>query len=173
LASRIARWDGTNWNTVGGGTMGGASTGNRVLAIAGQGSDLYVGGTFTNVGGINVSNIAHWDGVNWWNMGVGFDSSVSVLAAAAGAVYAAGIFTNVMDPFPFTVNHIAMWDGFNWHGLGSGVNANSGINAIAVSGNNVYIGGGFTNVSGVTANRIAVWNGANWASLGTLGRPTA
>src|SRR5438132_362560 len=111
LANRIARWDGTNWYTVGGGTMGGASSANRVLAIAGRGSDVFVGGTFTNVGGINVSNIARWDGANWWNMGVGFDSSVIVLAATAGAVYAGGNFTNAIDPFPFTVNHIAMWDG--------------------------------------------------------------
>jgi hypothetical protein len=168
LANRIARWDGTNWNDVGGGTMGGAVSANRVLAIAGLGSDVYVGGTFTNVGGINVSNIAHWDGANWWSMGFGFDASVSVLAAVPGAVYAAGNFTNVVNPpFSLTVNHIAMWDGFNWYSLGSGVNANSGINAIAVSGNNVYIGGGFTNASGVTANRIAMWDGANWNSLGT------
>jgi hypothetical protein len=167
LANRIARWDGTNWNTVGGGTMGGASSANRVLAIAGLGSDVFVGGTFTNVGGINVSNIARWDGANWWNMGVGFDSSVSVLAATPGAVYAGGSFTNAIDPFPFTVNHIAMWDGFNWYNLGSGVNANGTVNAIAVSGNNVYIGGTFTSAGGVTANRIAVWDGANWASLGS------
>ena len=168
LANRIARWDGANWNTVGGGTMGGAGSANRVLAIAGLGSDVFVGGTFTNVGGINVSNVARWDGANWWNMGVGFDSSVSVLAATAGAVYAGGSFTNVNDPpFVFTVNHIAMWDGFNWYNLGSGVNANGTVNAIAVSGNDVYIGGTFTNASGVTANRIAVWDGANWASLGS------
>jgi len=74
----------------------------------------------------------------------------------------------VIDPpYIVTVNHIAMWDGFNWYNLGSGVNANGTVNAIAVSGNNVYIGGTFTNASGVTANRIAVWNGANWASLGS------
>ena len=168
LASRIARWDGTNWNTVGGGTMGGASGANRVLAIAGQGSDVYVGGFFTNVGGINVSNIARWDGANWSSMGNGFDSGVGVLAAVPGAVYVGGGFTNVIGPpSTFTVNHIAMWDGFNWNSLGSGVNAAGNVNAIAVSGNNVYIGGTFTNAGGVTANRIAVWNGFNWASLGT------
>src|SRR5256885_3217508 len=51
LANRIARWDGTTWNTVGGGTMGGTGSANRVLAIAGLGSDVFVGGTFTSVGG--------------------------------------------------------------------------------------------------------------------------
>jgi hypothetical protein len=167
-ANRIARWDGTNWSSVGGGTMGGAGTANRVLAIAGTGADVYVGGAFTNVGGINVSNIAHWDGANWWNMGNGFDASVSVLAATAGAVYAGGIFTNVIGPpATLTVNHIAMWDGFSWYSLGSGVNSSGNVNAIAVSGTKVYVGGGFTNASGVTASRIAVWDGANWSSLGT------
>src|SRR5207248_566805 len=111
--------------------------------------------------------IARWDGANWWNMGVGFDSSVGALAATAGVVYAGGSFTNAIDPFPFTVNHIAMWDGFNWYNLGSGVNANATVNAIAVSGSYVYIGGTFTNASGVTANRIALWDGANWGSLGS------
>src|ERR1051326_3932983 len=64
-------------------------------------------------------------------------------------------------------SHIAMWDGFGWYNLGSGVNANGTVNAIAVSGNNVYIGGTFTNASGVTANRIAMWDGGAWNSLGT------
>ena len=167
LANRIVRWDGTNWNDVGGGTVGGTGSANRVLAIAGLGSDVYAGGNFTSVGGISVSNIAHWDGANWWNMGVGFDSAVGALAAAPGAVYAGGSFTNVFDSSTFTANHIAMWDGFNWYSLGSGVNPNSTVNTIAVSGNNVYIGGTFTNASGVTANRIAMWDGANWNSLGT------
>jgi hypothetical protein len=167
-ANRIARWDGTNWHAVGGGTFGGSSTANRVLAIAGRGSDVFVGGTFTNVGGIDVRNIARWDGANWWNLGVGFDDNVNVLAAGPNAVYAGGGFTNVTDPpFTFAVNHIAMWDGFNWYNLGSGVNRNANVFAIAVNGSDVYIGGSFTNAGGVTANRIAMWNGANWSSLGS------
>src|SRR5437879_13571183 len=109
---RIARWEGTNWNTVGGGTMGGASSANRVLAIAGRGSDVFVGGTFTNVGGINVSNLARWDGANWCNMGMGFDSGVGVLAATAGAVYVGGSFTPVIDaPFIFTGHRLHQWLG--------------------------------------------------------------
>jgi hypothetical protein len=167
LAARIARWDGTSWNTVGGGTAGGTSSGNRVLAIAGRASDVFVGGTFTNVGGTDVANIAHWNGANWSGMGFGFDASVGVLAVSDSAVYAGGGFTNVTDFFTFTVNHIAMWDGFQWNSLGTGVNQNGNVNAIAVSGNNVYVGGTFTNASGVAANRIALWDGGNWSSLGT------
>jgi hypothetical protein len=167
-ANRIARWDGTNWFPLGNGTAGGASSANRVLAIAGRGNEVFVGGTFTNVAGINVSNIARWDGANWSAMGFGFDASVGALATTPNAVYAGGGFTNVIGPpATFTVNHIARWNGVNWSSLGGGVNVNGTVNAIATSGNNVYIGGTFTNAGGVTANRIAVWNGVSWASLGT------
>src|SRR5262249_1938716 len=117
-----------------------------------------------------VSNVAHWDGFNWSNMGFGFDSTVAALAVSGTTVYAGGGFTNVIGPpFTFPVNHIAMWDGFNWNALGSGVNVNGNVNVIAVNGSSVYIGGTFTNASGVTANRIAMWDGdsATWNSLGT------
>ncbi len=169
LANRIARFDGTNWFDVGGGTIGGASSANRVLAIAGSGSDVYVGGTFTGVGPYSVNNIAHWDGANWSNMGVGFDASVGALAAAGGVVYAGGSFTNAYGTFyNATVNHIASWDGFDWNNLGSGVVGNGTVNDLAIDANgNVYAGGTFTNMDGLTANRIAMWNGSGWSSLGS------
>jgi hypothetical protein len=146
--------------------MGGNGSANRVLAIAGRGSDVFVGGTFFSVGGINVSNIARWNGANWSNMGLGFDASVGVIAAGPSDIYVGGSFSNVYDPpFTITVNRIARWDGANWHSLGSGVSGT--VNAIAVTGGNVYVGGSFTNAGGIHANRIAAWNGFSWSPLGT------
>src|SRR3989442_6025759 len=36
----------------------------------------------------------------------------------------------------------------------------------AVSGSNLYAGGGFTNAGGVSANHISKWNGSAWSALG-------
>lgn len=52
-----------------------------------------------------------------------------------------------------------------WSALGSGLNNN--VAAIAVSGNDVYVGGQFTTAGGISANRIARWNGSNWSALGS------
>ncbi|MBI4785637.1 MAG: hypothetical protein HY782_01130, partial [Chloroflexi bacterium] len=40
------------------------------------------------------------------------------------------------------------------------------VNAIAVSGSNVYVGGNFANADNIVVNRIAKWNGSNWSALG-------
>ena len=63
------------------------------------------------------------------------------------------------------VNNIAKWNGSSWSALGSGVNGN--VNAIVVSGSDVYAGGWFTTAGGVSANRIAKWNGTSWSALGS------
>lgn len=38
--------------------------------------------------------------------------------------------------------------------------------AIAVRGDEVFVGGKFTRAGGVTVNNIAMWNGRNWSALG-------
>lgn len=40
------------------------------------------------------------------------------------------------------------------------------VNAVAVSGSNVYVGGSFTRAGSVNATNIAKWNGSNWSALG-------
>jgi trimeric autotransporter adhesin len=168
-ASHIARWDGTNWNALAeglSGNFGGLAATSR--AIKGQGNNVYIGGVFTTAGTLPVDNIAIWDGANWQTMGYGVDNPVNAIDANSSEVYVGGSFTNALNSpgFPIPVNNIAQWDpNSGWAPLGSGVN--STVAAVAVSGGNVYIGGSFTNASGVTANRIAMWDGATWSSLGT------
>src|SRR5947207_10481011 len=39
--------------------------------------------------------------------------------------------------------------------------------ALAVSGDDLYAGGYFTNAGGVAANNIAKWDGSSWSALGS------
>lgn len=58
-------------------------------------------------------------------------------------------------------------EAFAWAALGLGANAQ--INAVSYSSfdGNLYVGGDFTSIGGVSANRIACWDGNTWTNLGT------
>jgi hypothetical protein len=53
-----------------------------------------------------------------------------------------------------------------WSALGTGTQGSSAVLALAVIGNDLYVGGVFTAVGGVSASRIAKWNGTSWSALG-------
>jgi hypothetical protein len=56
----------------------------------------------------------------------------------------------------------------SWLPLGSGIdNILSGVQAIAMIGNDLYVAGWFTSAGGVNANNIAKWNGTSWTALGS------
>ncbi len=105
-ANGIARWDGRRWLALGGGVSGSLA---RVLALAVNGNNLYVGGAFTSVvqtGGasLTANYIATWrrDTRTWAAMGSGFNNYVESLAVSGSNVYAGGSFT---DPTYFSVNN--------------------------------------------------------------------
>src|SRR5262249_20198881 len=69
-------------------------------------------------------------------------------------------------------NAVAKWNGTGWSPLGSGIPRTcpgclGTVTCIAISGNDVYVGGSFTTAGGVSANGIAKWNGMNWSALGS------
>src|SRR5258705_9779581 len=66
-----------------------------VNALAVSGSDVYVGGAFTNAGGAAANYIAKWDGSSWSALGSGMDYQVDALAVSGRGsdLYAGGWFT--------------------------------------------------------------------------------
>ena len=181
-ANNIARWDGTNWYPLGGGVNG------EVFAIGVTENFVYVGGNFTEAGGERADYIAEWDMTEWYPLGGpnvfyqhldyswsssygpygwGFNGEVRAIAVNGNDVYIGGSFTEAhyfSDNVP--AKCIAKWDGSTLSELGGGVTEGGLVDAIAVSGNNVYVGGDFIWIGSVKANGIARWDGTSWFPLG-------
>ncbi len=91
---------------------------------------------------------------NWSSMNPsipGADGGVNAAVVdGSGNLYIGGYFTLVGDVI---ANGIAKWNGSSWSGLGSGVN--NWVSALAVSGSDVYAGGGFTIAGGKVSGYIA------------------
>ena len=161
IANRVAKWNGTNWSALGEGLNG------TVYALAVSGSDLYVGGNFTTAGGSAANRVAKWNGSNWSALGAGLNNTVNALAVSGSDLYVGGQFAYATNAGPSTVrvNGIAQWNGSSWSALGSGVIGF--VNALAVSGSDLYVGGHFTTGGGSGANCVAKWDGSSWSALGS------
>ncbi len=179
-ASRIARWDGTSWSTLGSGAN------SHVLALAvfddqsGGGPALYAGGAFTSAGGVAANYIARWNGMSWSALGSGTTccvvSALTVFDDGGGpALYVGGDFSSAGG---VAANNIARWDGATWSPLGRGTGQNDpypfeGVADLNVfddgsgSGPALYAGGAFTSAGGIAASRIARWDGVSWSALGS------
>jgi hypothetical protein len=125
--NNIAKWEGLSWTPVGGGTTPGspAPIFDMVVHDDGVGPALYVGGRFTNAGGVEVNNIARWDGGAWSDVAGGVtgggNAEVRTLAVLDGGfgpvLFAGGRFTNAGG---VPVANVATWNGTNWSPVGAG-----------------------------------------------------
>jgi len=156
----IARWNGSSWNSVGGGANA------SVLALAALNGVVYAGGDLTSVGGVSVNRIAKWNGTSWSALGTGMNGFVYALAAKGTKVYVGGSFTTAGG---VTVNRIAYWETTDstWHAMGSGLD--NDVFAIAITDNDtVYAGGQFSNLLRKWNPGTSSWDAlANGPSGGT------
>lgn len=161
-ASRIAKYDGTEWTALGGGLTGPGAT-PSVMAMAafddGTGEALYVAGqTFNSADGTPVNRIARWDGTNWSAVGEGFANGIiwdlEVFDDGSGpALYATGTFT-ASGSTP--LRGLAKWDGTSWSDAGNtDADTYSAIVFDDGSGPGLYVSGRYTEIGGVTASGIA------------------
>jgi hypothetical protein len=165
-ANRVARFNTqTNtWSTLGTGSSNGVS--GRVTALAVVGNEVFVGGRFTSAGGVSANYVARFNTQTntWSTLGTGSSNGVSggffpyvnALAVVGNEVYVGGRFTEAGG---VSANYVARFNTQTntWSTLGTGSSngVNDWVNALAVVGNEVYVGGGFTSAGGVSANYVA------------------
>lgn len=156
----LARWDGRDWAAVGG-EVGQGILGDVVAAIAVNGRNLYIGGTFTFAGSVAARNIACWNGTAWAPLGDGLDGPIYALCVWGGDLFAGGAFTSAGG---WSIAHVARWDGAEWWPLDCGVDGP--VYALAGRDGTLFVGGTFTTAGGTPATNVAAWDGTHWTTLG-------
>lgn len=155
-ASRLARWNGATWTTIGGGVSGGGGVLSLLVEPSG---DLLVGGTFSMAGGTPAMGIARWNGTTWTTLpGFQFTSPLgvgitSLARASNGDIFAAG-FIGLPGGW-----NVARWNGSAWTPVWTGASSAFGSALLALPNGDVMMGIGAG---------IYVWNGLNLQSVASI-----
>lgn len=140
----------------------------------GSGTSLFVGGSFSSVGGFVTRGLARLNlaAGSWSEVGGGCYSTFTNYFVAAMTVHhfdqvgerlvVGGSFATAGN-VPGTTN-LAAWNGSGWSALGA---PNGAIWAAASFQGELYVGGGFTMMGSVPANGIAKFNGEEWTAVGS------
>jgi hypothetical protein len=167
LVNGIGRWDGTNWNDVGGGVTDNGQPGT-VSAVVVSGTNVYVGGAFTAAGGVSASNVAKWNGTSWSALGTGANGFVSTLLVAGTYLYVGGRFSAAGSGVSASdVARFNMATGV-WSALGAApqFDFNDGLSSVTalavVLGRYILVGGDFTYLgpsgAAATVNGLVFWD---------------
>ena len=132
---------------------------------------LYVGGEFTDAGGIPAADrIATWNGSNWGAVSSPTsqisNGRVFDIAVSGGKVYAGGNFQNAGGDA--NADFLAVWNGTSWGSFcaAAGPTFSSGnVTSLEIIGQTLYVGGEFQNWAGIaSADYLFACNLANGAS---------
>lgn len=151
-ANKIARFDGTNWSAMGGGSNA------TVHAMHVYLGDLYAGMAGTANPGYQVGR---WNGMSWDPFAYTNDS-IFALEEFEGKLYVGGNFSTIAG---LAIPFLACWDGNGWSAPGGGLSGGA-VWDLTVHGGRLYAAGQFTSAGGNSAERVAVFDGTSWAPLG-------
>ncbi|MES3030914.1 MAG: hypothetical protein V4697_00705 [Patescibacteria group bacterium] len=143
------------------------------LQLSSDGTTLYVGGTFTTVGGVTYNNIAAINTTTAsatpaFNPNLNSTVSAVALSSSGETLYAGGLF-RAMGSTPR--NNLAAISSIDGSVISSfNPNMNNAVGALALSrdGSRLYAGGNFTTVGGVIYNRLAAINTSNGAAISSF-----
>lgn len=137
-AFNIASWDGTQWMALDTGLNGFAKT----MTADTVNNKLYVAGNFNSVGGVNgiqVNQIAGWDGNNWFSLGSSLSGNFLSMTMYHGELYVGGEMIFIGSDS--AIFYIAKWDGTQWQNV---LGPNNTVLSLEVFNDTLYVGGGFS-----------------------------
>lgn len=168
-AQGVARYDGTNWFSLGGGIPE-----LNVHTVAAVGSNVYVGGFFVRPAS-GITNLARWDGNNWSALGNGLGdaggrSSNEKFAAGITNLFVSGNFDNASG---IPVTNLARWDGTQWHSMDYSPSPFTNFSTIAAmtsKGEELFICERTMEFGGLGSDilRVKKWDAGNWSDLGDV-----
>lgn len=112
--NHVYYWDGSTVTTIGGAVSG------YIRCLKEFNGELYVGGTFDQIDGAPMPNIARWNGTTWQGLGVGLNGLVWTMEVHDGQLFVGGAFTATSDGAQ-SLAGIARWDGTTWVAVGPGL----------------------------------------------------
>lgn len=137
---------------------------------------LYVGGSYTQIGGLSTRGVARWDPVSgaWSAVGGGCYSTFSSSFSAAITQYNFGAGPELVVGGAFSTagglsdtGNLARWNGSTWAGMPGG-QPDGAVWAMQEWNGRLYVGGGFTTIGGIVASGIASYSPAEgWQALGS------
>jgi hypothetical protein len=145
-----------------------------VYAVAVEGSDVYVGGSFSRAGAVAVNNIARWSSTThqWYALAGGVAGQVYSIIANGSSIYVGGSFNDLNGQSAWS---LGKWDTATntWSLVGGTPGLESGgtfvgvVQAMALDGSgNLIVAGSFDHAGSVPAINIARWSGSAWTALG-------
>lgn len=163
IAPYIAKWNGSNWSSVGNPQLPWVSP--MVRSLTTWNGNLVIGGRFK---GPNVQYLNQWDGSNW----LGFPSyphqEVAKLGTYKGDLIIQGYSIDSIGNQ--AIHKMGRWDGTQWHAMGMAALDSYSLQDMLEYNNEFYILGGGTLQNFFFNGRkpfdgIAKWDGFNWHAV--------
>lgn len=141
-----------------------SSTNGEIYTTSVWQGNLYVGGAFTNIGGVACNYLAKWDGSSYTCLGSGTNSYITSMIVWNDELYFSGDFTTVGGS---ACSYFAKWNGSSFTCIPS---LDYPAKTLAIWNGELILGGDFIIpdcYSGNSCYRIAKYNGVSFSPLET------
>ena len=125
--------------------------------------DLLLGGALFRVGGVDLANLARFDGTTWHALADGPTNYCLAGVALGGDQFVVGGGFRSFGNLP--LRSVAHWTGSAWAPLGTGLD---GVvhDLVRLPDGSLIAGGEFQSAGGVQARGLARWDGVAWSEFG-------